>query len=345
MPSTFSIGVAKYYQSDLDFQTRFNNFIYEFSSDFKDAWYFIEIVFCEWLELEQDFIEQSLMTYDVHNAPIYYLRIWQSGLSNWMRQSATAIAENPEMLLRYAVSARRLHQYTVAKNHLQELISVTGNNEQFSFQIEAYYELALCLEAQSLLEQAYEMFSRIEELLTSYPNPDISKKIQHQQARICVAGGDAMQAMNYIRNLPLDNPDTFILYCEIQFLMDKGRCDVEQIKHYIDSHNLTDKTLASLHTLIARAYLKQEQDREAILHFDEALAITENVGSLFDMGRARTNLASAYLSQESSLSSVMVKDTEALLIETTQLQKQIHDIVGLEATKRDLNYLQRRYKA
>ncbi len=249
--------------------------------------------------------------------------------------------ENLELSIlayKYGIALRRLH-HMHSEEYLISLIESLGNKGYFALQVQVSFELALFYQHSASFEQAIEIYNHITRTLSQYASTEILSAIQLHYARIAIARQNIDSTLEALQGCNLEHLEVFILFCEAQLL--KGEYDfiIGTIPNYLNNTILSHKLQTSLHTILARSYQATNLYNKAIIHFNEALSISEQYLGKGDIARARNNFASIYLITISQQSPMDLDNVEDLLLETQELQRQIKDLVGLEASTRNLRYL------
>jgi hypothetical protein len=288
----------------------------------------LSILYCDWLNLDETMVLQVLTTYEPKSKQEFH---------QWQRLTAPYLAEaNVELCLRYGIALRRL-ALPEAEVYLTEFIQQSGQVGNFVVQALARYELAMLYQSQAKFEIALRDYEAIEAYLQKRPNNALAQNILLQRARIAIEAGDGLSALQFLQKRRTQEEADKILECEAYLLLG----DTE------NSRSIAQKTLnglkdnpqlaASLYTILGRSFQLETNSVKMVDHFNAALSLSEQFNSDFDIARAKTNLAAAYLSYKSDY----FDETEALLLQAKRIQIRIEDRIGLNATEMNFSYLQR----
>jgi|GEM_PF-4521726 len=306
-----------------------------------DSAFLLNLATCEWLQLKSDTIKHLLTAIDVTTISIGQTRQWkQCYLRHFGLQ--TTSDDIVHLDYQFGIVLRRLFDREQAMDHLQQLIEFLGQRGQFEIQLQARFEVALLHQSAGEYKQANSIYEQILPLAKQYQLPDLNEHVCLQLARIAIARQNSEKAIDYLEGLSMDKPEIFALYCEAQILREEFDFIIGAVVPYFESQRLSNKLKASFHTILGRTYQHKAYYTDAIIHFNEALSIAEQSGNQYDIARARTNLGAIHLMLNDTPSGELVAELEELFLEARTIQKNIKDFVGLEATERNLNYLQLR---
>lgn len=307
--------------------------------------HFIEIlsnlVSCEWLQLDENLLRYILTSLDVSGISIGQARQWRQ---SYLRHFALHPMSLDTMQLnyQYGIVLRRLFERKEAMAYLQKLLVFLGQTGQFALQLKARYEIALLHQSAGEYERAITIYEQIDTLTEKYHLADLSERVRVQLARLAIDCQKPDDAINHLEALSFGKPEIFALYCEAQVLRGEFDFIVRAVPAFLESQRLSKKIKSSFHTILARSYQQKALYSDAIIHFNEALTIAEQSGNQFDIARAKTNLGAIYLMIDDKQEN-MTSELETLFLEARTIQIQIKDVVGLEASNRNLLHLQRNF--
>lgn len=297
-------------------------------------WLMINILDSQWLTLDSYQYQTYLQNCDIASLPPNWLTQWAARAEAWMRLASHTIQRAPQVYEQYAIALRRLKRLPLARSYLQTLVEQYGKHGHFDRQMCCYYQLGLCLQAMGLLADADAIFEYIIQL-----NKRWVAECYLQRARIAIEINDSDSALYFLSQVDDGMPEAYILRHEALYLNGTIAPHLEMIKHYPQTNALTNKQKGALYTLIARTCTQLGQNEDAILYYEMALNSTQKELDWFDIGRARSNLISAKLSY-----GIVPPDErqyyQQQLRETMQLQRDIHDFIGLEATRHNQRHFQ-----
>ncbi|GAB5491428.1 MAG: hypothetical protein Phog2KO_16430 [Phototrophicaceae bacterium] len=291
---------------------------------------------CEWYSWDKAIVLQVLDAIELETISHNDVFRWRNLYLSYMGLDE----DNPSTSLHYkhGIALRLLH-HPDCEPYLIKLVHILGSKGYFQRQVKALYQLALLYQFKAEFKKATNIYNQVLGTFSQYATEDLLKNIDLQLARLAISRKDADSALEKLRNSDLADIEVFILFCEAKFIQAEYAFIIDTALKYINQSEISSKYSVLLRTILARSYQETGAYDNAIVHFNEALSIIEQDMSQANIGRARTNLASAYLNSIDRQNKQTLHDIEKLLIETQELQSQVSDNIGLEATTRNLDYL------
>ncbi|MGB7339215.1 MAG: ATP-binding protein [Phototrophicaceae bacterium] len=298
----------------------------------------LNIISTEWLQLDKKIIESVLIHLDIDHPTQGLAQQWEYvylryfGLDEWHNQDI-------RLLCNYATLQRQTYKYESAQKLFDYLVEQTGLIADFSLQRSVMLNLGTLEYMRGNFRDAQSVLNHV--LTLSKTQNDLTTKTETlvHLARIAIAQQDGQTAISYLKGLDLADNRVFTMFCEAKLLIQDWEFLHLSIPQALQSAKYPHHIRASLYTIYGRAYLIQEDYNAAIIQLNEALSLTEQHGNQFDIGRARTNLCSAYLMMIESQSGDSLNEIASALETTHDIQRKIQDRVGIEATTRNLRYL------
>lgn len=300
--------------------------------------FLLNVASTNWLNLNSSIVQKLLEKIDLYHISIGRLNHWRSTFELHFGLNTKRAQSYPILSYQYGIALRRMHTHN-AESYLGELIEEFGKNGQFKYQMQSLFELAMLFQAEGQLSKAQRLYHRLRQYLQRYDVMELPERIAIQLARIEIEHQDGAEALIYLEGLNLENYDVYVLYCEAHLLIENYNFIFSTIPQKLRSPDVEILYRASLHTILGRAFQRTDQHSESIIQFNEALSLVEQNAGTFDIARARNNLGSSYLTQLDNLDEIVLEELEEMFIETRQLQTQIQDAIGLEASNRNLTYL------
>jgi tetratricopeptide (TPR) repeat protein len=286
----------------------------------------LTVLSCNWLDFDSASILQFLSAYEPKS---------HQELRQWQRYLKPYLAElNTEMRLRYAVALRRLAS-AEAEPYLKSLIAQTGQAGDFAMQLLARYELALHFQSQAQFETALRDYETIEAYIKIQTNNKLEQNILLQRARIAIEQGNAALALNYLRLRKIEEAQDFVLESEAYLLLGENEKSRYIAQTQLKALQGNPQLAASLQTIVGRSFQAASATAQSIDYFNAALSLSEQFNSDFDIARAKTNLAGAYLAYKADY----FDEADALLREAKAIQSRISDFLGLSVTEMNLSHL------
>lgn len=291
-----------------------------------------------WFNFDKGIILQTLEEIDLKQLSTGKILKWrniyllQFGLDN------QSDAETSYLRYKYGIVLRCTY-HTDTEQYLSDLIQEFGNEGQFKLQGLVLYELALLYQQTALFEKALDIYNYIQQSLKNHMSDDLLESLNIQLAEIELVRQNSENALAFLEGYDVNKPENFVLFCEAHLVSNNFDFVIDAVQNYL-ANDISEKVSARLHTILGRCYQQIQRHTEALVQFNEALSITQLDSDQVDIARAQTNLGSSYLMTIETQPNVILDEIEDLFIETKKLQLQIKDFVGLEASTRNLNYLQ-----
>ena len=266
------------------------------------------------------------------------LRIWRSCIEHIVDFTNIANEQN-DMYLTYIEVARRMRDPSTPE-FTANFVTHCGKQGAFTDLIQAQYELAVFYHAMGAFEDALNIYNDLHQLLPNYPNEDIEQMLQIQHARIAIAQNVPVKALELLKDCNQRRVEVQILKCEALYQQGMYQRCLNLVQHSLKQSNLSVRLQSTLHTIAGRIYQAWHDTENAIIHFNEALILSEYAGDVLDMCRAHTNLVSAQLMLHKHISALELTQATEELKYVRQQQKVAGDYVGLEATQRTLKFIE-----
>jgi hypothetical protein len=281
----------------------------------------------DWLNFDESTILQILLMNEGRSSQ--ELRQWQRLAQPYLEDFSA------EMALLYGIVLRRLAS-PEAESYLKVLIAETGQIGDFISQAFARYELALLYQSQGKFEKALEDYLSIEAYLKIQTNIKLEQNIQLQRARIAIEQGNGTLALHYLTKRAKPEETDSVLEAEAYLLLGESEKSRSIAQRALPQLQDNPQLAASFQTILGRSFLMETNGAKSIDYLNAALSLSEQFNSDFDIARAKTNLAGAYLTYTPEY----MDEAEALLREAKAIQSKIGDFIGLSVSQRTLQQLQ-----
>ncbi len=265
---------------------------------------------------------------------------WQTGLqrgswATWraiLELSAHNEAADPELRLAYGVCLRRLSDWAGAQQVFYQVVTDCGRTGQFALQASAFVEWAILAKYQGDFRQARTLLDQAKRYGQRTQASDLLERVSQQEAQLLIQQGRGTEAYQLLIALP-ETGQSLALQSEAQLLLENFKLCLTLANRALTLLDDDRVTEASLHTIIGRAQRRQGDLPGARRELTQVVTLLERLGELFELARAKTNLAAVLISLDER------REASLLLADAEQVQMKLGDKVGLRVTRRNRDIL------